>query len=122
VRTTTSKPTGEKAFAVLKQYFESCNKNKALPRPEDHEACFAVLAAVHVEMELGGSKLHANACSRSSLFLAKVLVALDPKHYGRIADMYAKLQSEWYSDRKSKVQGSVFTEWTSWSITTRKQK
>ena len=120
VRTTTSKPTGEKAFAVLKQYFESCNKNKSLPKPEDHEACFAVLAALHEEMKLGGSKLHANACSRSSLFLAKGLVALDRKHYRRIADMYAELQSEWYSDRKSKVQGSVFTEWTSWSITTRK--
>ena len=122
VRTTTSKPTGEKAFAVLKQYFESCSKNKSLPQPKDHEGCFAVLAALHEEMKLGGSKLHANACSRSSLFLAKVLVALDRTHYRRIADMYAELQSEWYSDGKSKVQGSVFTEWTSWSITTRRQK
>ncbi|KAI7053999.1 hypothetical protein KC352_g44965, partial [Hortaea werneckii] len=72
-------------------------------------------------MKKGGSKLHANACSRSSLFLAKVLVALDPQHYPQIAQMYAALQSQWYLDPKSKVHGSVFTEWTSWSLATRKQ-
>ncbi|KAK4548848.1 hypothetical protein LTR36_008621 [Oleoguttula mirabilis] len=121
VRSTTSKPVAEKAFAVLKQYFEACNKHKTHPRPDEHEACLEVLAALHTEMALGGSKLHANACSRSSLFLSKVLVALDQGHYKRIAGMYADLQSEWYSDPKSRVQGSVFTEWTSWSLATRKQ-
>lgn len=120
VRTTTSKPTREKAFRVLKQYYEACSKNKVLPQPHDHEACFEVLRAVHEEMKLGGSKLHANACSRASLFLSKVLVALDQKHYERIAGMYAKLQSDWYLNEKSKVPSSVFTEWTSWSISTRK--
>ncbi|TKA23615.1 hypothetical protein B0A50_07449 [Salinomyces thailandicus] len=120
VRTTTSKPTAEKAFAVLKQYFEACSKHKALPQLENEEACFEVLKAVHEEMKTGGSKLHANACSRSSLFLSKVLVALGPEHYKRIAIMYAELQSQWYLDAQSKVQGSVFTEWTSWSLTTRK--
>ena len=120
VRTTTSKPTAEKAFAVLKQYFESCSKNKSLPQPNDHDSCFAVLASVHEEMKRGGSKIHANACSRSSLFLSKVLVAVNQKYYQRIAAMYAELQSEWYLDAKSRVQGSVFTEWTSWSIGTRK--
>ncbi|KAI7607417.1 hypothetical protein KC319_g21272, partial [Hortaea werneckii] len=39
VRTTTSKPTSEKAFAVLKQYFDSCSKHKTLPQPQDQEAC-----------------------------------------------------------------------------------
>jgi DNA polymerase phi len=121
LRTTISKQTAEKSFAVLRQYFESCNKNKALPQPDDHESCFVVLAELHEEMKLGGSKLHANACSRSSLFLAKILVAIDRRHYQRIAEMYAQLQSDWYSDPKSKMQGSVFTEWISWSISTRKQ-
>ncbi|KAK5169056.1 DNA-directed DNA polymerase [Saxophila tyrrhenica] len=121
VRTTTNKQTAEKAFAVLKQYFDACSKNKKLPQPEDDDAVFMVLEAVHDEMKLGGSKLHANACSRSSLFLAKVLVAEDPGHYERVASMYAKLMSEWWQDPTSKVQPSVFTEWTSWSITTRKR-
>ena len=122
VRTTSSKPTADKAFTVLKQYFEACNKNKVLPQPEDGEACFEVLAEIHEEMKLGGSKVHAHACSRSSLFLSKVLVAMDPKNYEQIAGLYASLQSEWYQDPKSKVQGSIFTEWTSWSLATRKQK
>ncbi|KAK0891424.1 DNA-directed DNA polymerase [Friedmanniomyces endolithicus] len=122
VRTTSSKPTAEKAFAVLKQYFEACNKNKSPPIPEDDAACFAVLSEIHEEVKLGGSKLHANACSRSSLFLSKVLVAKELKHYKRISKMYGALQREWYMDPKSKVHGSVFTEWTSWSLATRKQR
>ncbi|KAK5725588.1 DNA-directed DNA polymerase [Elasticomyces elasticus] len=120
VRTTSSKATAEKAFAVLKQYFEACNKNKSLPQPEDVGACFEVLEAIHEEIKLGGSKLHANACSRASLFMAKVLVAMDVKNYKKIAKSYASLQREWYLDSNSKVQGSVFTEWTSWSLATRK--
>ncbi|KAK0815773.1 DNA-directed DNA polymerase [Friedmanniomyces endolithicus] len=122
VRTTSSKPTAEKAFAVLKQYFEACNKNKSLPMPEDDGACFAVLSEIHEEVKLGGSKLHANACSRSSLFLSKVLVAKVLMHYKRISKMYGALQREWYMDPKSKVHGSIFTEWTSWSLATRKQR
>ncbi|KAK5712586.1 DNA-directed DNA polymerase [Elasticomyces elasticus] len=120
VRTTGGKATAEKAFAVLKQYFEACSKNKSLPHPEDVGACFEVLEAIHEEMKLGGSKLHANACSRASLFMAKVLVGMDVKNYKKIAKSYASLQREWYLDPKSKVQGSVFTEWTSWSLATRK--
>ncbi|KAK1817132.1 DNA-directed DNA polymerase [Friedmanniomyces endolithicus] len=122
VRTTSSKPTAEKAFTVLKQYFEACNKNKSLPMPEDDAACFAVLSEIHEEVKLGGSKLHANACSRSSLFLSKVLVAKEVKHYKRISKMYGALQREWYMDPKSKLHGSIFTEWTSWSLATRKQR
>jgi DNA polymerase phi len=121
IRTTSSKPTAEKAFAVLKNYFDACSKHKSTPAVSDSEPVLALLASVHEEMAKDGSKLHANACSRSSLFLAKVLVAMDPKHYTAIATMYAELQEKWWLDPKSKVHGSVFTEWTSWSIATRKQ-
>lgn len=122
MRTTTSKPTAEKALAVLRAYFESCTKHKSLPSPPETDAVFEVLEALMEEMKAGGSKLHANGCSRSSLFIAKVLVNLDAGNYERIAKMYAKLQSEWWMDPGSKVQGSAFTEWTSWSLTTRKQQ
>jgi hypothetical protein len=121
IRTTSSKPTAEKAFAVLRNYFDACSKHKSTPAVSDSEPILALLASVHGEMAKDGSKLHANACSRSSLFLAKVLVAMDPKHYTAIATMYAELQEKWWLDPKSKVHGSVFTEWTSWSIATRKQ-
>ena len=121
VRTTTSKPTAEKAFAVLRQYFETCSKKKSLPDPDNPKVVFSILATLHDEMKLGGSKLHANACSRSSLFLSKVLTSQDPSNYKQIASMYSELQTQWWLDPKSKVQGSVFTEWTSWSIGRRKQ-
>ncbi|KAF2487414.1 DNA polymerase phi-domain-containing protein [Neohortaea acidophila] len=125
IRTTGNKATAEKAFAVLKQYFESCSKNKRLPVPENeagqnHEGCFELLTAVHEEVQLDGSKLHANACSRSSLFLCRIIVAMDPELYDRIASMYASLQSEWYSHPSSRIPSSMFTEWTSWSINTRR--
>lgn len=121
VRTSTSKQVAEKAFGVLKQYFEACNKHKSLPQPEDVEAVFELLGSTHDEMKLGGSKLHANACSRASLFLCKVLINQDSKHYDRLAQAYTDLQKERWYDPKSKIQSSVFTEWTSWyiSLTTR---
>lgn len=95
IRTTSSKPTAEKAFAVLKTYFDACSKHKSTPEVSDSEPVLALLASVHEEMTKDGSKLHANACSRSSLFLAKVLVAMDPKHYSAVATMYAELQEKW---------------------------
>lgn len=122
VRTTTNKQTGEKAFAVLKQYFETCNKHKAFPQLSDGDEVFEVLKSTLDEMKQGGSKIHANACSRSALFLAKVLINSRKLWYERIAEQYAKLMSEWWLDPKTKIQSSVFTEWTSWSIGTRKQE
>ena len=115
IRTTSSKPTAEKAFSVLKDYFEKCSKQKSLPVSEP-EPLLALLASVHAEMEKDGSKQHANACSRSSLFLAKVLMAMDPKHYSAVSAMYHALQDKRVLNTKSKVHPSVFTEWTSWSI------
>ncbi|KAK3670641.1 DNA-directed DNA polymerase [Recurvomyces mirabilis] len=100
VRTSSRKPTQEKAYAVLTQYFDACTKHKSLPRPDDTAACFEVLAAVHEEIKLGGSKLQGTVCSRSSLFLAKVLVAMDVENYQMIGEMYLKLQMECLRDSK----------------------
>jgi DNA polymerase phi len=118
-RTTASKPTAEKAFAVLRQYFEACTRYKSFPALENAEVGFTLLDHMHHEMSEDGSKLHANACSRSSLFLSRVICTMDPDHYARIASMYADLQAAWWMDSTSKIHASIFTEWTSWSITTR---
>jgi DNA polymerase phi len=118
-RTTANKPTAEKAFAVLKQYFDTCTKQKSLPPLHDVENGFPLLAELHEEMEKDGSKLHANACSRSSLFLAKVMTSIDTECFERIAEVYADTQAKWWTDPKSKVHASVFTEWTSWAIATK---
>ncbi|KAG9726078.1 hypothetical protein KCU59_g14901, partial [Aureobasidium melanogenum] len=120
IRTTTSKQISDKAFGLLQQFFGACNKSKQFPEADEASEVLALLHSVHDEIRANASKLHSNACSRSSLFLAKILVNLDPKHYSDVADCYSNLQKEWYADPKSQIQPSVFTEWTSWSITTKK--
>jgi len=122
IRTTASKPTAEKAFSVLKAYFEASSKHKSTPDFSEREPVLSLLASLHAEMAKDASKLHANACSRSSLFLAKVLIANDPKHFDAVEDLYSALKKKCWHDPKSKVHGSVFTEWNSWSIATMKQQ
>ncbi|KAK5115714.1 hypothetical protein LTR62_000803 [Meristemomyces frigidus] len=119
VRTTSSRPTAERANHVLTQYFDACKKHKSYPKPERTVPYLEVIAEIHEEMKLGGSKFQSSVCSRSCLYLAKVLVAQDAENFGRIDEMYGDLRREWFRDRKSKVQGSVFTEWNSWGLSMR---
>jgi len=120
IRTTSSKQTAEKANHVLTNYFRDCSKNKSLPESEP-EQVLSLLSSLHVEMGKGGSKMHASACSRSSLFLAKILIAMDPKHYVAVFDLYGALWKKSWLDPKSKVHKSVFTEWANWSNATSRQ-
>jgi len=121
VRISTSKQIAEKSFNLLKEYFDAC-KGKELPVPDEGGEAWEILGEIHAEAKLDGSKLHGNACSRSSLFVVKVLVALDENNYGRAVDVYSESQKQWYLDTKSKPQPALFTEWINWSINTRKQK
>lgn len=121
VRISTSKQIAEKSFSLLKEYFDAC-KGKELPVPDEGGEIWEILDEIHAEARLDGSKLHGNACSRSSLFVVKVLVALDVNNYGRAVDVYSESQKQWFLDTKSKTQPALFTEWINWSINTRKQK
>jgi DNA polymerase phi len=120
IRTTSSKQTAEKAFAVLKEYFDQSSKHKSLPQSEP-EPVLALLSSLHAEMAKGGSKLHASACSRSGLFLAKILIAMDPKNYVAVCRLYSALLEKSWLDPKSKVHKSIFTEWINWSNATSRQ-
>lgn len=91
------------------------------PAPSESEEVLTTLREIHLEATTNSSKLHGNACSRVSLFLARILVNMDIKHYNDVADAYAELQKEWYQDPKSHLQPSFFTEWTSWTIATKKR-
>ena len=121
VRISTSKQIAEKSFSLLKEYFDAC-KGKELPVPDEGGEIWEILDEIHAEARLDGSKLHGNACSRSSIFVVKVLVALDKTNYGRAVDVYSESQKQWFLDTKSKTQPALFTEWINWSINTRKQK
>jgi len=121
IRTTTSKQSSDKAFAVLKQIPDACNKDKKFPDDVEPSALLDLLTTITKELRLNASKLHSNACSRTNLFLAKMLVNKDASHYDAVVDIYVTLQKEWYSDAKSTIQPSIFTEFTSWSIATKKR-
>lgn len=115
-RTTSNPPTAKKALDVLEQYFDFCKKHKSLPSLEGAKPCKHLLKAIFEEMKLGGSKLHATACSRSALFLAKVLLTLDEKHRRTVDLLYLDLRDEWRADAKSKIHGSLFNDWHNWSM------
>lgn len=118
-RTTSNKELSSRAFTVLKSLSDTCNKHKTWPEVEEDEL-FTVLAAIHKELKQSNSKVHASAASRSSLFVVKVAITKDRQNYERAADMYTALQKDWYAHPRSKIPNSVFTEWTSWSISSRK--
>lgn len=121
VRMSSSKQLAEKAFDHLKQYYDTC-KSKGMPADVNDEVLWEILKNVHTEVTRSTNKMTASACSRSSLFIAKILVSKDSKNYGKILEQYALTQKDWYMDPKSKINPSMFTEWISWSIGTRMRK
>ncbi|KAF4548989.1 DNA polymerase phi-like protein [Elsinoe fawcettii] len=119
VRTTTNKELSSRAFNTLKALFDTCAKHKTFP-DSFADDMFAVLSGVHQELAQSNSKIHASAASRSSLFIVKAAALQDRAHYSRAVDMYSALQKSWYADPRSKIPAAAFTEWTSWSINSRK--
>lgn len=128
IRQTTTKQLAEKSTNLLKQYFDAVSKSKSTPALADDQAdtVWQLLNNVHTEATKDASKLHAGACSRASLFVARVLVTKstdsEAESYGRVADLYSRTQKQWYADPKSKLHPSFFNEWINWSVATRKRE
>lgn len=78
VRTTSSKQIAEKTVGVLRAYFDGA-KGKTLAfsgaTGDKAQTLDGLLHEIHDEALLFGSKLHAGACSRASLFMARCLVS-----------------------------------------------
>jgi len=125
IRETKGKGLAEKAFNVLKVWNENCNKRKTWPcrnKTKEIDKVFSVLSKVHAELKnsKNASKLHANAASRAGLFLVKSAVgAAGQVSFVRAVDMYANLQKDWWAGNGN-IPASVFTEWTSWCLNSRK--
>ena len=120
IRPSGNKQIADKSYKLLKNYVGA--RKAGLPKPEEIDTVWELLEAIHAEAKMGsGSGLHANACSSASVYVAKVLVSLSKENYSRIVDVYAESQKEWFMDRKSTVQPSLFTEFQNWSTQTRKQ-
>ncbi|KAK8206195.1 DNA polymerase phi-domain-containing protein [Phyllosticta capitalensis] len=120
MRNTTTKQISEKAFGVLRQYFDSAKKG--MPEPPETSVVLAMLKDVHGEAAKAPSKVFAGACSRASLFLAKILVTKKDKNFEKIVDVYADTLKKKDEDPQSKIHPLFFTEWIQWSFAPRKQK
>ena len=127
----TSKQLSDKTFNLLKQYIELCGKRKeGLPTLEDGDSVWAILETVLQEVGRNNSKLYQNACSRSSLFLVKVLSHAEQSSGGvnaqqavaRAQDMFSGLQKQWMMDPKLEIQLSFFQNWLGWCNDVRRKK
>ncbi|OJD36988.1 dna polymerase v [Diplodia corticola] len=126
IRETNTKQLAEKASNLLKQYSDAAKKGMPVLGDGETDSAWQLLSDIHTEVAKDASKLHAGACSRASLFVAKALVSKDEKdkveNYGKVADLYARTQKNWYADPKSQLHPSFFNEWINWSVATRQNK
>ncbi|KAF1930381.1 uncharacterized protein M421DRAFT_418700 [Didymella exigua CBS 183.55] len=122
-RASANKQLAEKSTKMLKTYFDTRSKHKApLPKPESVETVWAILKGIHEEAKNGGgAKAHADVCSSASLHVVKVLVGLDKANYAGVVDVYAETQKQWFADRKSPLQPTLFTQFQNWSMNAQKQ-
>lgn len=122
-RASASKQLAEKSAKMLKTYLDSRSKHKApLPRPEAVETAWAILKGIHEEAKNGGgAKVHADVCSSASLHVVKVLVSLDKANYAGIVDVYAETQKQWFADKKSPLQPTLFAQFQNWSMSAQRQ-
>jgi DNA polymerase phi len=116
-RASANKQLSDKSSQLLKSTFDTHSKHKAaLPVPDNVDAAWEILKGIHQETKLGaGASVHAGACSSASLHLAKVLVGVDKENYGEVVNVYAETQKQWFADRKSSLQSTLFTQFLNWS-------
>lgn len=114
MRTTTSKQISEKTFGLLKRYFDT-SKAKGMPKHVDLVEVSSKMVLVHTEALKFASKMHAAACSRASLFLARVLLDAEEANLDAIIDLYSDTQKKCMAGQ-SKLPSSFWTEWINWSF------
>lgn len=114
IRTTSSKQIGEKSFNLLKRYFDTSKKAKSMPKHDNTQRRSADMAEVHTEALLFVSKMHAAACSRASLFLARVLLDADEAEFSAIVDLYGETHKKARATN-SKLTPSFWIDWINWS-------
>jgi hypothetical protein len=122
-RASANKQLAEKSAKMLKTYCDTRSKHKApLPKPEAVETTWAILKGIHEEAKNGGgAKAHADVCSSASLHVVKVLVNLEKNNYAGVVDVYAETQKQWFADKKSPLQPTLFTQFQNWSMNAQKQ-
>ncbi|KAE9972881.1 hypothetical protein BLS_003830 [Venturia inaequalis] len=122
IRTTSSPAVANKANEILTGLFSTCSKRKILPALEavgggglfTIEEARGVMQAIHDEIKHPASKIHNSACSKASLFVAKIILAADEGDVGFLIGVYADTMRERFEKRpKVVVPVTFFTEWAS---------
>ncbi|KAJ9648911.1 DNA-directed DNA polymerase [Coniosporium tulheliwenetii] len=120
IRSTPTKQLADKASGVLGELIDSAKK-KGLPTPPDDGSVWTLLKDVHTEVSSkDASKLHLNACSRGSIFIAKVLIAQKDSSFDAVVDIYADTAKKCRS--RSRMAQEFFVKWDTWWPDAMKQK
>lgn len=117
-RTTTSQQVSGKACNLVREFGKIC-KGKEMPEVDDGEKVLGLLKEVHVEAMREASNAHASACSQASLFLVRLLVAMDRENLSKAVKIYAGTQEALLMDVECRVKMSFFTDWMNWCATAR---
>lgn len=120
-RVTSSEQIAKKTANLLREYMDAC-KGKRSIQPLDRTFLQTLLTEIQSETGKGSSKLHAMACSRSSLFVVRQLTSIDKELYNVAIDAYVVTLKDWFARPKSRVQPMLFTDLINWSVEARKQR
>jgi hypothetical protein len=123
IRAGGNKQLVDKSYQLLKAYTDARTHHKApLPIPDDLDNVWEILKGVHAEAGMGGgASLHATACSNASLHIVKILVAIDKGNYSKVVDVYSDTQKQWFLEKQSKIQPTLFTQFQNWSVSARQK-
>ena len=121
-RSTKAQHLAQRAHKILAAYSETCGKKKTYPAL-DNETAASMLQEIHGEAAMDGSNMHAAACSRASLFVAKCLLVASPTAMDLIVEVYSDTMRRWVTEGvKSRIRPAFFTNWVGWSDEMRKAR
>lgn len=121
VRTTTTKMVSEKAVGVLRSLCKVRELPKLSAEDLDKENMgWALLQAIHQEVQLEASNAHSAACSQASLLLVKLICQVDRENIGLCFQQYTETMTQWALQKSVNIQPAFFTDLVNWTNSTRK--
>lgn len=114
----------KKSNDALERYIKLAKKKHGMPVSVDADKAWVMLDELHEEALLYRSKLHATACSRGALFLARVLVekgrsAEGPKAKKLFDKLVGRLRARYEQTRQRKLElrsELPDTFWENWKV------
>jgi DNA polymerase phi len=131
LRLTSDNSLQAKAANVLQSYYSLFSGKKGRASQliandaEDLKAAWNLLDNTHEEIlsiavKNAAPKQHGVACSRASIFAARMLLMQNKDNFEKIADKYDQTMRQWFGDKSRAVPATFFTEWISFCAEMRK--